>query len=177
MGVREERRTIGQFTYLVRQHGYREGRALLPVVLRGIGPTLGTLLEGVGKGGKLSLESDLDLSAALTEFSTSLSEQDLEHITDKLAQRSWIVDAKQHGLACGEDGLAHLPNVEEDHWPERYNEWLQWLMFALEVNFSSFLGGAGSVSGALSAVVKGKSASPSPSISTGDSGESSAASA
>ncbi len=177
MGVRTAERTIGEFTYRVRQHGYREGRALLPIVLRGIGPTLGTLLEGVTvRDGKPVLDANLDLSRALSEFSASLSEEDLAHITDKLAERSWILDGAKYEYACDDSGNAHLPNVEEEHWPERYSDWIKWLMFALEVNFSSFLGDTGSVSAALSSVVKGASASTSPSTSTGDSGESSAAS-
>lgn len=172
MGLRTEERTIGGFTYRVRQHGYREGRALLPIVLRAVGPTLGTLLEGLGRDGKLGLDANLDLSRALSEFSSSLSQDDLETIADKMAERSWIVDAKQHQMACGEDGTAHLPTVDEDHWPSRYNDWLKWLAFALEVNFSSFLGEKGSVAGTLSGIVKGASASQSPDTSIGDSGES-----
>lgn len=172
MGVREQRRTIGEFTYLVRQHGYHEGRALLPIVLRAVGPTLGTLLEGMGGKGGLGLDSNLDISRAIAEFSSSLSEQDLAAISDKMAERSWIVDGAKHGLACDQSGNAHLPAVEEDHWPIRYGDWMKWLAFALEVNYSSFLGGMGSVSGALSTIAKGPFPSPSPSTSTGDSGES-----
>lgn len=174
MGVNEETLAIGEFTYMVRQHGYREGRALLPIVLRAIGPTLGTLLEGMGKDGKVGLEANLDLSAMLTEFSSSLSEQDLEHITTKLAERTWIVGAAKHKYVCDPNGNAHLPLVEEEHWPSRYGDWTRWLVFALRVNFSSFLAGTGSVSAALSNIAKEASESPSQNTSTGVSGESSA---
>lgn len=179
MALRTDERTIGDFTYRVNQHGYREGRALLPIVLRALGPTLGTLLEGasIGKGGEFNLETNLDLSAALTEFSASLSEQDLEQISSKMSERCWILNAAKHGMGPDENGNVHLPSVEEDHWPPRYGDWMKWLAFALEVNFASFLGGAGSVSGALSAAVAKGGASPSQSqsTSTGDSGASSAA--
>ena len=175
MGLRAEERVIGEFTYRVRQHGYREGRALLPIVLRCIGPTLGTLLEGLGSGGKSGgLEANLDLSAALSEFSASLNEEDLAHITDKLAERSWIVGGREHRLAHDTNGDSPLSSVQEEHWPSRYSDWLKWLAFALEVNFSSFLGGKASVVDTLSAMSKGVSASKSPSTSTGDSGQSSA---
>lgn len=178
MGVRTEECVIGGFTYRVRQHGYKEGRALLPIIMRAVGPTIGTLLEGVDiMGGKVDLEANLDLSRAMAEFSTSLSERDLAHISDKMAERSWILDGAKHQMACDDSGNAYLPNVEEEHWPERYGDWLQWMAFALKVNFASFLGGAGSgsVKDVLSAIVKGASASQSPSTSTGDSGGSSAA--
>ncbi len=174
MALRTEKRTIGDFTYQVTQLGYREGRALLPIVLRAVGPSLGTLLEGMIQGGKVVLDSNMDLSRALSEFSASLTEQDLERITDKLSERSWILDAERHQMPPDESGKVNLSNVEEEHWPPRWGECAQWLAFALEVNFASFLGGAG-VGGVLSAVAKGKSASKSPSTSTGDSGGSSAA--
>ncbi len=169
MGLKTDKRTIGEFTYSVNQLPYSEGRALMPILLRALGPTLGTLLEGMGSKG---LESNLDLSRALGEFSSSLSEHDLTVICNKMAERSWILDGPKHNLACDEQGRVHLPAVEEEHWPSRYSDWVKWLTFTLEVNFSSFLGGMGSVSGALSSMAKGASASQSQSTSTGDSGES-----
>lgn len=167
MALKTDKRTIGEFTYRVNQLPYREGRALLPIVLRTVGPTLGTLLEGMGAKG---LESNLDISRALAEFSSTLSEQDLEVISDKMAERSWILNGAKHSLACDDQGNAHLPAIEEEHWPSRYGDWMKWMAFALEVNFSSFLGGMGSVSGALSSIGKATSPSPSQSTSTGDSG-------
>lgn len=170
MGTVVKERVIGNFTYRVRQHGYREGRALLPVVLRAAGPGLAALVSGMGAGEGKGMDATVDISGAIAEFTSALSAEDLAHITDKLAERSWILNGAQYQYLCDPKGNTLLSNVEEEHWPERYGDWAQWVYFALEVNFGSFLGGNGSLGKTLSSIVKGASASTSPSTSTGDSG-------
>lgn len=180
MGLRCEDRRIGEHTYRVRQLKFSKARPLQLVVLRAIGPTFAALLEQPS-GSRLTsiLDGEVNLRSALDEFSNALSEDDYRRITEGLAEQSWIVDAETHGLAPtgqgSEQGCAVLsPSVCEEHWPPRYNEFLGWLAFAIEVNFASFLGGKLNVKAALLGLAKATSASTSPTASTGTSGESSA---
>lgn len=175
MGLKQEDRRIGEHVYRVRQLPYKEGRALMPVLLRALGPTFATLLETAmsgARGGEL-LELDFNLRSAVNEFAVSLSEQDLSRITDELAKRSWIVDPPEgypQVTGSSEAGCAHLPGVEAEHWPPRYHEWLGWLAFAVDVNYASFFGGKLNVQTALSGLQRAASPSPSPTDSIGRSG-------
>ncbi|NIR31649.1 MAG: hypothetical protein GWN84_20525 [Gammaproteobacteria bacterium] len=177
MGLKQEDRQIGDHVYRVRQLPYKQGRALIPVLLRALGPSFAALLEGglaaAREGQDKLLELDFDLRSAVAEFTASLSEQDLTRLTDELATRSWIVDPPE-GYPTESDtseaGCTHLPRVEEEHWPPRYHEWLSWLAFAVEVNFGSFFGGKLNVQTALSGLQRAASPSRSPKNSTGRSG-------
>lgn len=175
--LRVEDRQIGEHTYRVRQLPFGKARPLLPVLLRSLGPSVGSLLDREGVSGLL--ETEINLSKAITEFSYSLKEQDLDTLTDALAEQSFLVGAEALGVAAsgrGSDaGCARIPDIADEWWPPRYHEFAGWLAFAVEVNFGSFLGGKLNVGAVLSGVRGAASASTSPKGSTGTSGESSLA--
>ena len=175
MGLRVEERQIGEHVYRVRQLKFSEGRALLPALLRLVGPAIAALIDNQGAQEARGVLSSLaNVRKAILEFCEGMQGSDLDLVSDSLAKSSWIVDAAKHGLATtgkgSEQGCARLFDVQEEHWPPRWNESARWLAFAIEVNFISFLGDRQSIADALQGLAKAQSASPSPTASTGESG-------
>jgi hypothetical protein len=161
MRITEERQ-IGSSTYKVQQLELNKALPLIPIVLRAVGPTLASLLDG-----SKSVEELLDgkvgtVTDAVREFSRSLEAHDLLELSNTLMTGSQLMNA--------ETGTwIPLSSVAQNHFPPRYNEWLQWLFVAVGVNFASFLGGLENVRSALAAIRKAQQ-SPSPTESTGSSG-------
>jgi hypothetical protein len=155
---------IGKHLYEVTQLDLNAALGILPIVLRALGPTLAAVLEGAKSLSEV-LEDGKAASAALREFSRSLSAEDLREINKALIGSSKIQSQTQAGT------MVPLASVSEKHFPEHYNEWLVWLVFAVRVNFESFLGGLGNVESFLAGLRKVQ-ASGSPMDSTGTSGDS-----
>jgi hypothetical protein len=156
-------KVIGEHTYRVKQLDLHTALGILPIVLRCIGPTLAAVLEGSKSLSDVLDGEGLVAGRALREFSLSVTAADLREITDVLAKGS---EVELHTKA---GAFVPLDTIAKTHFPERYNEWLLWLVFAVKVNFESFLGGLGNVENVLAAFRKDP-ASGSPTASTGTSG-------
>lgn len=160
MRLTEERR-IGENDYRVQQLELNAALALVPIVLRCAGPTLAALIEGSKSVSDVVDGEGAVVATAVREFARSLSSEDLITLSDALAKGSKVCNAQGVWLP--------LDSVAKSHFPPRYQEWMLWLLFAVEVNFASFFGAAGSVESFLGALRKAQ-ASPSPTASTGTDG-------
>jgi len=165
--IEQQEKEIGKTTYRVRQLGASKGARLLTRLYKLLGPSLADLLRGVGAGlGDMPVYM---LADALKTLAERLPDGELETLIDDLAPTTEIT----------RDGGAHwlqLKNEKELHFAGNYREMFMWLGFALEVNFSSFLGDSTSLREAFAGLIaRAPSASQSPKGSTGASTESQAA--
>lgn len=187
MSLGHQDKEIGQHVYRVYQLPFGQARPLLTVLLRMIGPTLAGALHG-GEGLQKLLDGEVNFPRAIHELCLSMNDADLATLIDALAKVSWLVNPPQDVAATGQGsnaGCAYLGlgiddgryMLMDEWWPPRYQEFLGWLGFAVQVNFASFLGGKLNVGAALSGLRRAATSSPSPSPkgSTGASGDSSPA--
>jgi hypothetical protein len=103
-------KTIGAHTYEVRQLGGLEARKMLV--------RLAKMLGGVFGG---------DIAAGIA----SLSEEDSEYLFNTMSQHTCVRVSK--------DQAPELYRIFDEHFSGRTFEMMQWLVFALEVNFPDFL--------------------------------------
>ncbi len=130
MGLRSERRTIGEHEYEVTQLPSSKGRRLLVRLFKVLGPAFGELTAG---GAKNVDEVDSGaLARAIQELALRITSDDLEDVVQELARTTRI--------RMG-DKEPELASVMELHFAGRYDELIRWLAFALEVNYGSFFGG------------------------------------
>ena len=102
---------IGSHTYHVRQLGAKQGRAALTKLLN---------LAGNAFGGNPAA------------FFTSLSEQDLEYFCRVFGENTEVELALDRRIPL-------FLQQQEDHFAGQFGEMLEWLVFCVEINFSSFL--------------------------------------
>jgi hypothetical protein len=156
-------KVIGEHTYKVTLLGAKAGRAMSIRIVKLMGPTLSSFVEGVA-GGKGGGEQSLALGAseAVREVALRLTEADCASIMDELAKFTTVALDPAHE--------PRLFDIFDDHFAGHYDCMLAWVAFALEANFKSFFVGA---AGARSLVQKVmtllSSASPSPPAPTGTS--------
>jgi hypothetical protein len=164
---------IGEHTYRLTLLGAKAGIAMSVRLLRMMGPTLASFVEGTwqAKGdGAASLV--VGAAEAVREIAARLTAEQCAHEMAELAKLTVVVLDAEHE--------PRLSDVFDDHFSGHYDHLLGWLRFALEENFQSFFGGAGQPSqpgransspmAALMALITQlASASPSPPASTGTS--------
>jgi len=134
---KEKETTIDGKKLKVTQLGFEDGIDLISILYKSLGPSIGAMLSGIDKKPKEDLGSaDISMDAvsnALGELAKRLNAADLKHVVYTLAKTTRI-------------------EREPGKWPTLEPEvdlagdyWLmfKWLAFALEVNYGSFLGGAG----------------------------------
>lgn len=154
---------IGEHTYRVTLLGAKAGTAMSVTLLKLLGPTVSSFVEGV-VGGKHGGADSLAIGAAdaVREITQRLTATELAQVMAELAKHTVVVlDAERE---------PQLSAVFDDHFAGRYDHLLAWLKFALEVNFRSFFVGsvgAGKLIERLMNLIA--SASPSPPASTGTS--------
>jgi hypothetical protein len=171
--LQSETHTIEGVTYKVTQLPFKRGQRLLVRLFKTLGPALAAAIAAAPriKGRKLGempvAEVLPGISQALLLLSDKLSEQDMEYVTDTLAELTEF----------SRDGKTWLPLSQEleFHFAGRYGAFLKWLGFALRVNYLGFSNGLGLLEGLLAKVAA--EAPPSPTTSTGTSTESSPAAA
>lgn len=78
-----------------------------------------------------------DIEKAFESLTANLTEKDFDHFCDLFAG-STVVKGGQYA----EDAEPQLDNLFAEHFADNYFEMVQWLQFALEVNFRSFFLGA-----------------------------------
>ncbi len=144
-------RKIGEIDYQVTQLPAPKGRRLLVRLYKILGPTLGSALKALpeGKGSGLSL-GNLETSSigeALVTLADVISEDELDYFCDVLAETTQFSKEPGRWLPLKAD--------QDFHWSGRYGRMFQWLVFALEVNYSDFLLGQAGLGGFVSAMQKG----------------------
>lgn len=150
--IQAETRTISGDEYEVTQLPSGRGRKLLLRILRVVGPALAELVRG-GDGVKLSEVGADGLASAMQELAARLTEDDFEYAVRELAGATKV--------RIGGGDPTKLETIIDLHFAGEYGAMLQWLAFALEVNYRSFFDGLGSLVQPLHSA-KAKSASPSP---------------
>lgn len=174
--LKSQSRVIGNHTYRVRQLGASEGRKMLVRLVKALGPVLAALLRAT-KGQKLPpakveesteatppeateeappevpkgwsiMDTKLeDLAGALEVFCTRLSEADVDYLVSTLGPCTEVIlpDGRVQALTL---------DVQEMHFAGSYGEMFKWLGFALETNYSDFLGKSNAVMEALTRMEK-----------------------
>jgi hypothetical protein len=132
--------TIGGYRYKVRQLGATDGLEVLTDLSKLLLPSLGAIIGG-GKTAVSSLmNAEVDGAAfgdAAEHIAKNLTTNSVRDIVAKFAEVTDI-----YGPGFGDQG-APMDAHFEDHFAGRYSELLQWLRFALDLNFGSFLQGLG----------------------------------
>lgn len=169
MAITSHERVIGGTTFRVVVFGAKQGRSVLLRLLKMVGPSLGSFVGGLGRGAGKDADAAvaLGIGEAMHELAARLAQSEVEGILDELAKHTVVV--------LPGDKEPRLSDVFDDLFAGRYQDMVAWAAFALEVNYAGFFGGSGP-GGLLSRLMTLiPQASPSPSTSTGTSGESSAA--
>jgi hypothetical protein len=128
-------KTIDGVTYRVTLLGAQAGQAMSVKLLKLMGPSLASFIDGtiVSKSdgfGSLALGA----ADALRELTKSLTPESLKELADELARNTTV--------RVSADLEPRLIDIYDDHFAGHYDRLLGWLRFALEVNFRSFFAGS-----------------------------------
>ena len=124
MAFKTEEKKIGPCTYKVTQLGAIKGRAAFLRLVKVLGPMLGGAVDQDGK----VRDKDFDLGKLFA--SMTLDEDDLTYFCDLFGERTFVV--KPDGK------MPRLDNVFDEHFAGQYIDMVQWLAFAVKVNFADF---------------------------------------
>lgn len=135
---------IGSNGYEVTQLGAIEGRRVFARLAQLMGGMVGALAAG-GKA---------DPVQAFQSFAEAMTPEVMDFFCDTFTKFTQV--HRQDGK------VLFLKDIFDDHFADNYSEMVEWLVFCLEVNFASFLGGVGGLSALLrpAAVATSKSESP-----------------
>ena len=142
MAIEAKTKSIGASDYTVEPHGAIKGRALLLRLVKVVGPSLTAVSQD-------------SIPDAIRSLLDGLTEEDLTFLCNEFAAKTMVtVDG----------GELQLSKIFDAHFIGSYVEMIQWLAWAIEVNFGSFFRGAGALlsKGVASAVAKAESKSESP---------------
>lgn len=134
--LKTESRAIGNSVFHVRQLGTRVGRATLTRLLKTLGPAMGAFLEGRDLAKIEGEPSGSAMAKVLAELSGSLSDEDLDYFCRTFGEAT-LVETE-----AGRQVPLTL-ETQELLFAGKYDELFKWLLFCLEVNYSSFLAGFG----------------------------------
>lgn len=124
-------RKIGNNDYEVTQLGAIEGRKVFARLAQLMGGMVGTLAAG-GKPNPVE---------AFKSFAEAMTPEVMDYFCDTFTKVT---------VVHRPDGKApFLKDCFDDHFADNYGEMVEWLTFCLEVNFASFLGGAGGLAALL----------------------------
>ena len=160
-----QEKTIDGVAYKVSMLQAPEGRKLLLELKTILGPALAELMRGAKGEGESILDMDMGhVSGAIQALSEDISPEKYEQICKLMASKTQF-------SMDGWTSRLHL-NDDVNHFQGRYLAEMKWLAFALEVNYSDFLSGLGSMKNIVGSL-KAASGSTSQNSSTGTSGGSS----
>jgi hypothetical protein len=117
-----EERVIGGLTYKVSQLGAIKGREAFLRLFKCLGPMAGTLAN----------KGEVDLATALQRL--EMTAGDLAYFCDLFAEKTFVV--------LEDKRAPRLDNVFDTYFAGKYLDMVQWLAFAVEVNFRDFWGAA-----------------------------------
>lgn len=165
MALAQETRVIGDYTYRVTQLTTTAGQEVLVRLTKMAGPSGASFIEGLAGAATIDIEAALasGLAEAVREASLRLSAEDLKFVTTAMSKVTEVLI---------EDRAPQLSVLYEQHFAGRYDEWVAWLAFALEVNFKSFFAGSGGLLGKLGRILSKlglASTSPNTSLTNGPS--------
>ncbi len=129
MGIERKEKQCGDHVYEVQQFGAKQGRRILVKVFKLLGPALGEA-AGADKG-----QTDgATISALLRSASESVDVDLFDEVCDAFAQCTRVhLDDKRAPKLDDDDNFDQV-------FAGNYAEMFQWLAFAFEVNYGSFLG-------------------------------------
>lgn len=133
VGPKQEERTIGDTTYRVTQLTAKPARRLFARIVQLLGPGIGSMMEGQ----PLSMQALLgaDMGVGIKEITKALDPEEQEHVIDVLCENKTI--ARRDG-----DKWPIMNKEAFDlHFTGRLVDMYKVIGFALEVNYSDFLGG------------------------------------
>lgn len=136
-------RAIGGAKFKVTCLPGTKGRKMLVHLLKLGGPTIAKALKALQGSNVDSMEQFLEstigvgsLADALMEFSTRITEDEFEYIVQSFAEYSEVC------TDVANDAWLPMDKQLELYFAGKHLLVLKWLAFALEVNYSDFLGGA-----------------------------------
>lgn len=122
--IKSERRQIGEFTYELTQFGAREGREILALLVRVLGP------------GLAELGADQSPAVAMGRVAAGITGQDFATLTDAVARKTKLILTAQFNGSQGTTALEPFdlaPRFDE-HFAGRYGEMIELVLFAIELN-------------------------------------------
>lgn len=144
MGRKQERSgPIGGFSYSVRQLSATEGLSILTALTKLLLPSIGELTKGIG-GSSVDLKNLMAaevgadvLSGAASHLARDLNSNTVQQIVSAFRDSTEI-----YGPGFGDAGAPMDVHFDE-HFAGRYGEMIEWLTFALKLNYGNFLQGLG----------------------------------
>ncbi len=126
--LKVESKDIGGHTYKVRQLVATKGRLVLLTLARIAGPAAATAATAKDK--------DAVVGQVIQTVLTSLTADDFSSLCNTFAESTDVLIEDEKGRR-----EPKLSNIFDLHFAGRYEVMLAWLVFCVEVNFSSFLVG------------------------------------
>ena len=126
-----EIRVIGDHTYQIEKAKCDDAVQAFIRLFKVLGPALSDLLPALAAGKKVDLAS-LDVGAVsggLRTLAMTLSYEDLSFVSDRILKNATV------------DGKPLTLGVRNEHFRGRAHEYMKLVWFAIEVNFTGFLGG------------------------------------
>ncbi len=162
MGLEKQSKVVGEFEYTVTQLGAKMADRVLLKIMKSVAPVF--LVMGAARNG-----GKIDVAGALA----ALSEEDFEWVRDRLAESTDVQLDK---------GAPRLLQIYDAHFRGKTMERVEWLEFAIEVNYGPFFRelkerAAVALASDAGGATKTPSSSTSPSTSAGEPSESSPAGA
>lgn len=127
MGLESKTKSINGVEYTVTQLGAKEGRRLLTRLLKVAGPALGEAAKAGGVG------------SALEKIALNLNPDDIDYFCETLERTTTVRQGERN---------PRLSDISDLHFAGNYGDEAKWLVFAMEVNFGSFLALAGDLKSA-----------------------------
>ena len=122
--IKTETRDIDGNAYQVSQLTASEGRAMLVLLIKILGPSLGRLID--------SSETTIgsSISGAIFELSTNLTDQELKKVCETFGKYTMVsIEGKDQRLDL---------NLQEIFFAGKYGTMFKWLGFSLEANYRDF---------------------------------------
>jgi hypothetical protein len=145
MGIQTKQKRINDHTYEVVQFGAKQANRVLVSLVKMLGGSLAELVSAPG-------DVEARLSVAVGALQKSLSADDLEAMCEAFASRTTLVLTAQS--AAGPQTIkTPLAGIFDEHFSgDNYPSLFQWLAFAIEFNYASFISGGKGLAGSLAAL-------------------------
>lgn len=168
--LRVEEKYIGDKRFKVAQFGSKDGRHVLIRLAKMLSPIAGAFFSGLDDKPEKNvsiMEMKVpfkSIGAALAQLAYSLNESDLDIIIEDLAKQTTFEMPNGNWVKLQGEGA--FLNAFNDGEGFDYGLQNEWLLFALEVNYKSFLKGLGGLGGLSNMVNQAQSESPNMSTGT-----------